>query len=83
MGLIYVKTVKKLGVWKRVSNFFTGWATSGFDKNPVYPAAPEDPWFKGGDQMYRILHFFMGNFGLLALLLKEGSILDPCCEICK
>lgn len=47
MGLIDAKTAtKNLGVWKQVGNFFTGWATSGFDKDPVYPEAPEAPWFK-------------------------------------
>jgi len=61
MGLIYAKTVKKyLGVCKQGGNFFTGWETSGFDKDPVYPEAPEAPWVKGEPKVQNIIIFFCG-----------------------
>ena len=81
MGLYLIESRKKKhGIWIKVGNFFTGWATSGFDKDNVYPAALEAPWVKGEPNVKNI-NFFVGNFGMDSVLLIEGSVLDPCCEI--
>ena len=57
MGPIYVKNLKKPWGKKQVGNFFTGWANSGFDKDPVYPAAPEAPWLKAEQNVENIKLF--------------------------
>jgi len=52
--------------------------TSGVDKASADPMVPGVSVWVGGHQTYETLKFIVGSFRLDSVLLKEGSVLEPC-----